>query len=1453
MSYFTSDSSTIERLKQRQLAAQYREQATPTTDIVSLISRWTQFYPDLPAGVIVPMAQAGMDPTSPEAQQIADASFEQQRQDGFFDKVGDVIGTVTKPVGAAVSAVGGLLDTALGPVDEELTPTFRDAVRTGFVVLESPWQELNTIVRAGGWAGVRLAEEQGDTSILNRLRNIVDPTRWDDYSRVFSEAYTHAGSSSLRELLGGADPGEGWLPGGEADERRRAKDAQLTLKIRGHQFGGPGNNGITPGGVIAARVFEPGETAFNILSGTIDAGRLWFGDPVIALGAAARTGQAGKRVGRAGRALRDDGVRAAAGELATRPTLAPIRDRSYQGRAAEWLSDNVTGRLPGFRNTILPDVTEQWIQKGGRRVVEKMADTDNFYDLWQATNKKLGVKLTKDIADARTPDDVLTLLRPNLGTQLRDSPEFLGFKVRAANRTNLRITQGMPGSFLDPNDLDGTVEQIDRWLRNAKVSPELRKQSVEAVARNESRVTLVSTLERVMADTADELATKIRPRDMVTAQQRSRDMTRMFNTELEKARLYMIDEIAESKKAVGIQLAGRETELRSPYEWLEYLNSMVPLPDSRDIRRATSDLGRLVDNPFFEKTTGALEWVNRHWKQMVLLRGAYTVRVVGEEQLRMAASDLDSVFAHPISAIAGLIADPAATGRLAGVRRGAARSTKAGRRRQVNVLSEAFDDDMVQYKNAMAKGWQGHTDEVFDKGRMFFRPEDTGYQRAWEQSVAQLSHSPVTRKLAEARGNLDDVSEWFFTGAGQKFRKEMMVHRAQLGSRAGADAYLRELWDDVLIRRTGGSPELMDAVASGRVAGKRIGQLNDQGMWRLEPEFRNLFTGIGPDVVIGQQKLGVNRSAASAYDDVVGFLFSHIATKPTNYLSRSPTFRQTYWRRIEEMLPHMDDATRSQAIRNADGVVDAAQLRRMRQARPVKNIAAGQTLTEFDELAKVHALNETKALLYDLTERSQFFDTLRLIFPFGEAWKEVLTRWARLGVENPKVFRRSQQIMTGARGSGFFHKDLNGEEVFTMPFSRQISKALIGVPVEFTGRVAGLSLMAEVLPGVGPVVQIPAAGIIPETPEWDWARKIMFPFGEEDYSQGILESFLPGWAKNARQYFENGDPRLFANTVGQVYDYLLSTGDYDASTPQGMAKALEDARDYAKKLYALRGFAQFFSPTSPLPQTLIVGPEGDELLVRREVIADLYNLTEELGYDEGQEEFVERYGVDFLGAAQGATMSIPPLLPVSAASAEWERANPDLVSEYKMTWGFFAPQGDLNDFDYQAYGRQLEREERVPLTPQQRAELAQARIARYLYDQQAKRVEGDTSPEAREWLAAIKDELRIRFPAYGTMLAGQGTLPGLPTRPPLEVLVAELSAAAVDPRLSDTRAAEAARLYLDARNRALEWARAVGVQSLEAQAATPARVWLADAGRRIGEAYPEFQEMFDSVFAREVS
>src|SRR5690606_34558532 len=156
--------------------------------------------------------------------------------------------------------------------------------------------------------------------------------------------------------------------------------------------------------------------------------------------------------------------------------------------------------------------------------------------------------------------------------------------------------------------------------------------------------------------------------------------------------------------------------------------------------------------------------------------------------------------------------------------------------------------------------------------------------------------------------------------------------------------------------------------------------------------------------------------AGGQLDRAVENLFDHLMSKPTNHLSRSPVFKQLYWQRVEELVSFAPRSVGEDAIRAArQAGIGKDTLKRMAKRVVRASEPRLESVDDIDRLAKAHALDGTQKLLYDLQKRSQFFDMARVVFPFGEAWKEVVTAWARILYQNPASIRRAQQVVEGAR------------------------------------------------------------------------------------------------------------------------------------------------------------------------------------------------------------------------------------------------------------------------------------------------------------------------------------------------------------------------------------------------------------------------------------------------------
>ena len=65
-------------------------------------------------------------------------------------------------------------------------------------------------------------------------------------------------------------------------------------------------------------------------------------------------------------------------------------------------------------------------------------------------------------------------------------------------------------------------------------------------------------------------------------------------------------------------------------------------------------------------------------------------------------------------------------------------------------------------------------------------------------------------------------------------------------------------------------------------------------------------------------------------------------------------------------------------------------------------------------MAKGYGVEQTKKLLYDITQQRRFWEASRWLFPFGNAYQEVLTTWLSIMKNNPQVAARTGTIWDGA-------------------------------------------------------------------------------------------------------------------------------------------------------------------------------------------------------------------------------------------------------------------------------------------------------------------------------------------------------------------------------------------------------------------------------------------------------
>lgn len=1293
--------------------------------------------------------------------------------------------------------------------------TLKDSSRYAFTVLDAPVQEaqgqFRNVIAAVHGRGPDWLESQSDFGI-NLGRSLRGEPQMSAGNGFFADPQSELGQERLRR------------------ERER---------------GLIGGQVITLGRWGASQVVEPGTTPYRLLSGMVDAA-VQVVDPsallLKPLGAAGK----GSRFIAAG----DDALEAA-------------------------------GALRGVRRMIHGVTAEAFLDgPQGRRIIEDLAGEagGNATRVWRYLNRKVDPRLAAQIADTTDMGEIADLLSGQLGITFRHAGELPWGRAQrwAARATEPVTTPGgwvqrtqtpglrqlvnrMPGQRINLNDPQSAMVEMEAWLRNARVPETQVEHFLDRLARVDNRQGVYGVV-REAAKVGDGVLAKAG----ITDPDVRDELLRMWDDTHEAVRHYFVDRIGDDVDVWGnIVINGEEAVAPSPHLLVEHANDFIPLPgDARTIRRLTSRYKHILAKGTLPFERAAAESVgelrlplatldflqSRVWKPFTLLRGAWTARVVGDEQLRMAGAGFDNMFTHPLSFI----------------------SWRMGRRGGTDLAGDAFSE-AAEHTQAMTKvrgTWIGdapnrvpHMD-FLTYSKAGHRGSD--FRRAWGEELAKLHADPVARQVARSE-NLQEVTEWFTDGAGQLFRRQLVAAHPELADDRVARNYIESISERIGVK-TGNSPELLDVVRTGKLNGKAV--LEAGGM-----RHRDLSRGLtdyldsAPDSVVGR-RFTVDPTKAghigAAYDRVTDMLFGALMGKRTNNLSRSPTFRQAYWRRAEELIPFADEAAKAQLIEAARRSNLDLKIPTRLGSRPIRRMertaARGElNLAEIDVIAKGYGLDETKRLLYDLTERSQFFDAMRVIFPFGEAWKEMFGRWGQLIKENPAIPRRAQQLIEGARGEdfgevmgappgkGFFYENQFGEEVFAYPGSQMFTRATLGVPIPLSGRVQGLNMMGSVMPGLGPVAQLPASALIPDKPGWGrTARELLMPFGSPSDEGGMeawteMLNFAPAWLKRGWQAvtgegYNAETDRIYNNTVMDVARYLESTGRYDLSSREGMQELLEDAREKATRFYGIRSLAQFVAPSAPGPEFLVETDEGVQLTA---ALAEEFHEMTERDPDSAVEDFLDLYGDNVTLVMVAKSRTVVAGLDASQEVADWVDENQDLIDQYPTTWAFFAPQG--GEFDHAVYVNQIKRGQRQPLTPEQWLRARNNMLGSTVY-RKAQRMAGpNLTDESRVWLNEVRADLRHNYPGYGDRT-------GFVEAADTDYLIEELGRIVQDPRVRGTGAGQGLATYMQAREMAQQEGRNRGltgrVSYASAQSARDLRDWLRQVANRITTNHPDFDSLW---------
>lgn len=1353
---------------------------------------------------------------------------------------GRAAGDVGSGIHRAFTAVGGV-------VPDAMRTQLKTDTRNTFAALSAPLEGIEALGRTS-LASMQFNKPiwgNRNTGILGRLEG--SQVRGDTTAPILPQL-------TAVQMINGRNAGSGFFPGGAA--HTAAVQAQTNAaSIGGHA--------LTVGRGIAGAVLPANTRAYGLVSGLADAGVSLYGDP-----SQYALGEAGK--------LRDASSLIGGG-------------RQVAAAATDW------GRFDRLRQTIgIRTATEQLNSAAGQGIIAKIAGLHDFRSVDRLLGSKLDPQISAELTRATSTDAVREILDRELGTGIERLPAFhptlQGLTAGAQDAFGNPIDQGLgnlgyaldrttrdwrplallPGGSI-PTDLSQSwtrreaVTQMEAMLVNAKVPGDQIGPILEDVATATNRNQIYDAFNVATKMMADGLT-----REYGVPAAKARELTRAFSTgsDVEDARQYFRTSLTDKYVVPGVMVNGEPTFFDGPHLPTEHLNSSIPMPNVRDIRRAASKYRQVVNAlPAGAAALGAqdlgtkaLDVFMHTWKAATLLRPALAVRILGESQLATAAAGDVSAFRHPLDWIAYV----------------------TGKKGAASILDEAFDPS--DYNEV----WKGgaHAISGFDPDRVYaaqwthFIRGDPGFTDAWAQEVRHSFLDPLSRTTADymRQGDIDGLKQAFFDGDLRQTRLNLMepgtgTWRSHLDQRAVSDAYI-----DTVVNRvrnlTRDDPEVLDAIADGSFRGERLASVKDGkqaipsvAKYDRAPQVlrdrlgeMDAVEGHAPQLVkghlYGKTKIGPGAEMLNLRDKTVDRMFNMLVGERMQSLAASPVFRQEYYKEITKLLPSMDPDEAAAAVAAAEragiGGLDASK-------------AAGSLDRESaDMIAKSRSLDTMSGLLHDLGHRSQASDMLRFVAPFGDAWKKVLNRWVNIVSHNPSTIERFRQGYTEATSSGFAHPDpQTGKLVYTIPFSTQIDQAIAGLPFPQTAPLNGLNILGEGLPGVGPALSIPLSLLAPHVPGGTQLMQTLAPYGAPNTKQGLVEAFFPGWLNRVRTAglvplvgASPDEQSVFNHSVDEVMRYLVSQGA-DVSTPEGIAKTVAEARHKATLLYAVRGAMQFTSPSPPSVETMVKDKSG-RLVAMYQLTNELQNLYNGKGVDgkgtndpsQAAQIFLKLHGKSNYLSLQAMSTPRRYGLPTTEAAATWLAAHPDFKDKYPNIYGLLAPQ--TGKFDYSLYLDQLHTGERQDRTPKEFLELANARIAAMVYDTQRDALPDDaSSADKQQYLGQLRTWLKAKYPGYQAqeLNVDKAAVPDA---------IDELSKAVTDPAVRTTEAAQATGQYLQLRQQVIDFERSSGSSvstnrlSNAAQFA-PQSEWLAQQASKLISQYPTWFPVWDMLLSHEVS
>ena len=668
----------------------------------------------------------------------------------------------------------------------------------------------------------------------------------------------------------------------------------------------------------------------------------------------------------------------------------------------------------------------------GSMAVERLAQITDWRQIWRASGKRISAETAKVIANAKTKEEVLDalapfikrgeikygLMKPGLieraGMNLEERtgkllPAVRSLKgVGAAVATRMQehgkiaaIFEGFTDGFapqkkaiayvkdayntkvrggvmLNIHDTEAMLAAVDDFAAAVKLDKAVTDNLLEKISTGESASirgyhASVGLMKAVQA----QFGAKIPKR----AQEAFDDAVQVFEAAREEMSSYWASRHINGAELKYIDVAGNKVVLPGPHLDSELLNSTIYLPPVGEFLKLMSKVEKYSVSAKTRNVADVL--ISDVWKKMQLVRPAFVIRNIAEEQLRVFGTGHISFFNHPGAALAmwlgakegpgwrkflytmdnykhTIFGDTFTTGDDAAdlANEVMAHGLKNSYTDMMALdVKGSFDDRsfrVLALKNVGAVG-SGHKrffDGVANQLRVLHSSE-------FARVVAGQTPKEIADSMAKGLSRQDAVVEYFFAGGGRKTLNEFAGSQAQdfrnfLNTREGLKQYLYTAKDDAgkdvsvmarIVELSGGNRSLMQLLAKGKttVAGKefKIPRAEDEAANSLlnfkslkegkkklmdaqrvfARDIRDTFGNAGnwDGVLVNVPSRNLTALQKIDNNKFVDRFFE-VATRLEKNSTFGPEFRQAYWDAINDIAGALD----ANAVAKLQGISDTS-------------------------------------------------------------------------------------------------------------------------------------------------------------------------------------------------------------------------------------------------------------------------------------------------------------------------------------------------------------------------------------------------------------------------------------------------------------------------------------------------------------------------------------------------